>query len=252
MIAILSDIHGNLEALEAVLTDIQQKNIEAIYCLGDLIGYGPDPLPCIELAMHWPVVLQGNADKAALIDEVQPGFWGSRHANQTFARFREQLELHPQRDKLRQFLTQRPMQYSSHDAHFVHANLHFPAEYDFLFPEDIYVPSKLNSLAELFDRICFCGHSHIPGIFSCNRSQEWVYFAPEENDHFYVVHGKKIICNVGSVGQPRDGNPDACYVLWENDFISFRRIPYDREKTIAKIIAAGDNHMDGDRYRYGR
>src|SRR5947208_1221672 len=68
MKAILSDIHGNLEALQAVLQDIALHNVEAIYCLGDLVGYGPNPRECLDLAMHWSVVLRGNHDQAALFD----------------------------------------------------------------------------------------------------------------------------------------------------------------------------------------
>jgi predicted phosphodiesterase len=103
MIAIISDIHGNLEALEAVLSDVGKQGVSDIYCLGDLVGYGPDPLPCIELAMSWRIVLQGNFDKASLVADDLPGFAGARRARKTILRFREQLELHPNRKAIQQF-----------------------------------------------------------------------------------------------------------------------------------------------------
>lgn len=251
MIAILSDIHGNLEALVAVLADIAQQNVDSIYCLGDLVGYGPDPLPCIDIAMSWQLVLQGEFDNTALGADDLPGFAAAIHARKTLLRFREQLSSHPYRDAIRKFMMERPERFVAAGVHFVHGTLRDPL-YEYLFPEAIYEPKKLNAISELFESLCFCGHTHIPGVFHRDDAGDWEYLSQPEIDGKYKLHHAKTICNVGSVGQPRDEDVNACYVLWDNDHIEFRRIPYDIERTIAKINADDDDDSHGNRYRWGR
>ena len=251
MIAILSDIHGNLEALDAVLCDIRKQEVDSIYCLGDLVGYGPDPLPCIELAMNWKIVLQGHCDKSSLGSDDLPEFAAARHARKTILRFREQLWSHPKRDAIRQFMADRPVRFADSDAQFVHGTLRDPLN-EYLFPESIYDHTKMNAIGKLVESLCFCGHSHIAGVFSFKDENRWDYLSQNEIDGHYSVPKSKTICNVGSVGQPRDEDINACYVLWDRQSIKFRRIPYDIDRTIAKIKADCDDDIDGDRYRYGR
>ena len=250
MIAVLSDIHGNLEALQAVLSEIERQDVDAIYCLGDLIGYGPDPLPCIEIAMKWEVVLQGHFDQSSLGEDDLPGFAAARHARKTILRFREQLKSHPRRQAIWEFMKERPERFTNGGAQFVHGTLRDPL-HEYLFPESIHDQSKLDSISELVDSLCFCGHSHIAGIFAHDQQSGWHYLPQNEVAGKYLIQKSKTICNVGSVGQPRDEDTNACYVLWDNQTIEFRRVPYDIELTIAKIKADSDDDMDGDRYRYG-
>ena len=115
MIAILSDIHGNLEAMEAVLHDAAMFDVHAIYCLGDIIGYGPDPIPCVQRAMKWDVVLQGNFDKAVLGDDDLPG-WSAVHARNTILRFRSQLSQQTDWSIITEFLTSLPSYFAATDA----------------------------------------------------------------------------------------------------------------------------------------
>ena len=250
MIAILSDIHGNLEALEAVLADMERNRVEDIYCLGDLIGYGPDPLPCIERAMSWKLALQSHFDKSSLGNDDLPGFVGARHARKTILRFREQLKFHPNRDVIQRFMSERPEGFANPDAQFVHGTLRDPLN-EYLFPEAIYDQARLNEIGARIDKLCFCGHSHIAGIFTSSKNG-WDYRPQSNLNCAYSIGESKTICNVGSVGQPRDEDVRACYVLWGNNKIDFRRVPYDIEKTIAKIKANADEDVDGDRYRFGR
>jgi diadenosine tetraphosphatase ApaH/serine/threonine PP2A family protein phosphatase len=108
-------------------------------------------------------------------------------------------------------------------------------------------------IASLFDSLCFCGHTHIPDIFHRSSSRDrWDYTTPEECDYQYAIAGEKLICNVGSVGQPRDGDSRASYVLFAPDRIYFRRVEYDIDRTIRKMRDAGDDDFGGQRLREGR
>jgi diadenosine tetraphosphatase ApaH/serine/threonine PP2A family protein phosphatase len=124
---------------------------------------------------------------------------------------------------------------------------------EYVFPEDIYNDRKMGRLGEAFGGVCFNGHTHIPGIFVEEAVGRWQFVSPEDCRTGYRLDGRKVICNVGSVGQPRDGDRRACYVLFDGDSISFRRVEYDFETTIAKIYAVPqlDNFL-GDRLRQGR
>lgn len=199
MIAILSDIHGNLEAMEAVLRDAAAFDVHAIYCLGDIVGYGPDPIPCIRRAMKWDLVLKGNFDEAGLGDDDLPG-WSSMEARRTILRFRSQLSQQSDRGAITEFLSSLPSHYAKAEAVYVHGT---PRNhlYEYLFPEDIYNERKMNAVAALFGSLCFCGHTHIPGIFRHNMSGNcWEYVTPEECGYKYPIAQEKLICNVGSVG----------------------------------------------------
>lgn len=250
MIAIVSDIHGNLEALQAVLQDMAGFDVDAIYCLGDVVGYGPDPLPCVELAMEWDLVLQGNYDKAALGDDDLSG-WTAAEARRTVLRFRSQLARHDDRDAITEFLGSRPSCLAAADTFYVHGtprnHLH-----EYLFPEDVYNTRKMDSIASHFESLCFCGHTHVPGLFRPNQSREfWEFLSPAECDSLYSITGDKLICNVGSVGQPRD-DPRASYVLFAPGIICFRRVEYDVERTIQKLRDEDDDGFCGQRVSAGR
>ena len=103
-----------------------------------------------------------------------------------------------------------------------------------MFPEDIYNSRKMERIGALFDRVCFCGHTHVPGVFIERASGEWEFIHPKDCENGFAVGGCKLICNVGSVGQPRDGDDRACYALFDGERIWFRRVDYDLETTIRK------------------
>ena len=246
--AILSDIHGNLEALEAVLGDIQTQGVSVIHCLGDIIGYGPNPLECIDRAMEFDLCILGNHDQAAIFDPE--GF--SSGAQKAIFWTRQQLETGSSDSvatlKRWNFLADTPWTHRDGDVLYVHGSARNPLN-EYVFPEDIHNSTKLKKIFDLVTQYCFQGHTHIPGVFT----EEMQFHPPASLDYRYELGKDKTLINVGSVGQPRDGNPSASYVILEDRQIEFRRVDYDFETTIQKIqdITELDNFL-GSRLREGR
>ncbi|MCB0116423.1 MAG: metallophosphoesterase family protein, partial [Caldilineaceae bacterium] len=241
------DIHGNLEALTAVLQDIQDQGITSVYCLGDVIGYGPNPRECIDLVMQMDRCILGNHDQAALFDPE--GF--SSGAERAIFWTRGQLEAagnSPENAARWKFLCELPRQYHEDETAFVHGSARNPLM-EYVFPEDIHNPGKLQRIFAMIRRHCFQGHTHVPGVFT----EAGRFFRPSEIQQRFELTSTKAMINVGSVGQPRDGNPEASYVVLEDNTVLFRRVPYPLEQTIAKVhaIAELDNFL-GDRLREGR
>lgn len=270
--ALISDIHGNLEALEIVLADIESQGITEIICLGDIIGYGPNPRECIDRVMeHCGVALLGNHDQGALFDP--DGF--NVGAERAIFWTREQLESPHDRsnnEKRWEFLGDLPRTHRLGPFLFVHGSPRNPLS-EYIFPEDIYNQRKMERLFQLVEKYCFQGHTHVPGVFT----EGYQFFSPEEIDHEYTLGDGKVMINVGSVGQPRDGDNRACYVILDdgrsaresfetviydvNDEaptsgpirVTFRRLAYDFESTIKKIYAVPElEPFLGDRLRQGR
>lgn len=254
MKAFISDIHGNLEALTAVLEDIKKHDVEAVYCLGDIVGYGPNPRECIDLVMDCKVTLLGNHDQGAMFDP--DGF--NPQAERAIFWTREQLESPIDKSDKREarwdFLAERPRIHREDALIFVHGSIRNPLN-EYVFPEDIYNQKKMDRIFALVDRYCFQGHTHVPGIFtlSANGETGYHFYSPEEIDYHYELDDRKTLCNVGSVGQPRDGDWRACYVLFDGKTIQYRRVEYDVETTIRKIYEIDDlDNFLGDRLRDGR
>jgi diadenosine tetraphosphatase ApaH/serine/threonine PP2A family protein phosphatase len=150
------------------------------------------------------------------------------------------------------FLAGLPRSHREGDVLYVHGS---PRNHlnEYVFPEDIYNERKMERLGEMFDRVCFNGHTHVPGVFVERGPGKWDFVAPEECEAGFPVGGHRVICNVGSVGQPRDGDWRACYVLFDQTRIWFRRVAYDVETTIRKIHAIPElENFFGDRLRDGR
>lgn len=246
--ALISDIHSNLEALEAVLADIRAQGITEIYCLGDIIGYGPNPCECIDLVMKCDLCLLGNHDQGALFDPE--GF--NSGAERAIFWTRDQLENSRDSAEVRQrrwdFLGELPRSKRENGVLYVHGSARNPLN-EYVFPEDIYNQRKMEKLFSLIERHCFQGHTHVPGVFTESLS----FYSPEEIHYEYRLGGQKTMINVGSVGQPRDNDPRACYVVLEDEVVRFRRVDYPFEKTIQKIyeIPELDNFL-GDRLRDGK
>lgn len=246
--AILSDVHANLEALEAVLGDIQSQGIGAIYCLGDIVGYGPNPCECVDYARTFRACVLGNHDQGALFDPE--GF--SSGAERAIFWTRERLEewgADPEQQLRRwEFLCELPRQIQDGEFLFVHGSPRNPLN-EYVFPEDIYNPRKLARVFNLVPGTCFQGHTHVPGVFA----EDCRFLYPSEIGNRYRLNEHKAMINVGSVGQPRDGNPQASYVVVRGDLVEFRRVSYPLERTIEKIYAITelDNFL-GDRLREGR
>ncbi len=245
--AIISDIHSNLEALLAVLADIKEQAVDEIICLGDIIGYGPNPRECIDLVMDAKVCVLGNHDRGALFDPE--GF--SSGAERAIFWTREQIEnatADPANTARWDFLCELPRQHREGETLFVHGSARNPLS-EYVFPEDIYNSRKIERLFSVIQRYCFQGHTHVPGVFTF----QFEFYRPEDIGYQYQLGKDKVMINVGSVGQPRDGDPRACYVILEDGVVRFRRIDYPKDQTIQRIyeIPELDNFL-GDRLREGR
>jgi diadenosine tetraphosphatase ApaH/serine/threonine PP2A family protein phosphatase len=232
MIAVVSDIHGNLEALEAVYADIVAKKVESIFCLGDVIGYGPDPRACLDRAIQFDFTIMGNHDHAVL---MEPSGFNTPAENAVFWT-RQQLETEPD-EKLRrarwEFLARLEEFREKEKVLFVHGSPRRPM-HEYLFPDE--PETNLNRLSEalgMVKHVCFVGHTHLPGLFT----ETYEFKAPSQLGHRYTIGDRKAIINVGSVGQPRDLDPRACYVTVDGREIRWHRIPYDNKTTMEKIMA---------------
>ena len=238
--ALISDIHGNLEALDAVLGDIEAQRVNEIFCLGDVVGYGPNPRECIDRVMKTcRVTLLGNHDQGALSDPARSET--SSQLNDPGDQAANEIR--------KSFLMHLPLTYEIGPYLFVHGSPRNPLS-EYVFPEDIYNHRKMERLFSLVAHYCFQGHTHVPGIIT----EGFEHFAPDEIDGEFSLDARKLMINVGSVGQPRDGDPRACYVILDDgpNFdvnngagkdgmpissprLTFRRVPYDFEATIRKI-----------------
>ncbi|MCR9293439.1 MAG: metallophosphoesterase [bacterium] len=245
--AIISDIHGNLEALKTVLEDIQSQNCDQVVCLGDVIGYGPEPLACVDLVKKLDACILGNHDLAALFDPE--GF--SNTAEQAILWTRKQMESGDSQAACLErlaFLAHMPRTRREGNLMFVHGSVRNPIN-EYVFPEDIYNRRKMDKLFSMIHKYCFQGHTHVPGVFT----SEMTFLRPDDIDFRYQLTDEKAMINVGSVGQPRDGDWRSCYVIVEEPWVTFRRIEYDVEVTIRRIHEIDElDPFLGDRLRDGR
>lgn len=248
MRALVSDIHSNLEAFRAVLDDIQAQGVTEIHCLGDIIGYGPNPRECLDLARQFPVCILGNHDHAALYEPE------NFHAGAARAILWTRQQLDNGRDAGQtsqrwEFLSELGQKMERNGVLYVHGSPRRPLS-EYVFPEDIFNQPKMARLFELITHVCFEGHTHVPGVFT----EDLDFFPPEGLDYRYrLERGQRAIINIGSVGQPRDRDPRASYVLFDGETVRWRRVPYDFEATAAKIYAIEQlENFFGDRLREGR
>ncbi len=249
--ALISDIHSNLEALTTVLGDIAKQKIDRIVCLGDIVGYGPNPCECLDLIIDKAdLTILGNHDQAALFDP--DGF--NPVALKAIYWTRDVLDHAPGRasvvNRRWDFLSELPKKRQEGDILFVHGSPRDPTN-EYVFPETIYDQNRMKILFDQIKHLSFQGHTHMPGVFTTDGE----FVSPEECNYKYQYGDEKIMVNVGSVGQPRDEDPRACYVVLDDrkQEIEFRRLEYDLESTIQKIYDIPDlDDMLGDRLRGGR
>ncbi len=249
--AVISDIHGNLEALLAVLKDIDQQTVDHIICLGDIIGYGPNPCECLDLVIRRAQrTILGNHDQAALFDPE--GF--NPVALQAIYWTRDSLDNGPggndQVNRRWDFLGELPRYFTDGIWMFVHGSPRDPTN-EYVFPEYIFDQRKMEALFGKVDQYCFMGHTHLPGVFTTSCE----FITPDQCDHVFKLTHEKVLVNVGSVGQPRDDDNRSCYVIIDDaaETVTYRRVEYDFEKTAAKIYAEPElADMLGDRLKHGR
>ena len=255
-IAVISDIHGNLEALTAVLADIDRQGIATILCLGDVVGYGPQPAECLDLVLtRCAASLMGNHDFAVMYEphNFNIGAEGACYWS------RQELENEPDkaaRDKRWGFLGSLPVTQTLPAERspvglltLVHGSPRRPVN-EYVFPDDVYNnPNKLRGLFERVEHLCLIGHTHVPGVFL----EAPDFYSPDELGGVYEADEHKGLINVGSVGQPRDRDPRASYVVLADGAVRFLRVSYDVEATVTKVHAIADlDDYLGNRLREGR
>lgn len=226
MIALISDIHGNYPALEAVLADIDgQGSVDRIYCLGDVVGYGPHPVECLErTAEVASLILLGNHEHAVLHG---PYLFNPR-ARKAIEWTKEQLQTKvsaSRRKAMWDLLENLPVRHDIENVLLVHGSPRDPTM-EYVLESDLWEgadPTKMDEIFASFERLCFVGHSHRPGVFTADRA----FLASRDLPDGYDVSDGHYLINVGSVGQPRDRDPRACYVLYTGDAVYFRRVEYD-------------------------
>ncbi|MBN2181427.1 MAG: metallophosphoesterase [Sedimentisphaerales bacterium] len=258
MFAVVSDIHSNLEALSVVLTDIEKRGIKTIYCLGDVVGYGPNPRECLDLVIEktkWCVL--GNHDYAIFYEPTNFNF-GAEQASFWSREVLESEDDADSRNKRWNFLGKLPMRrtlkYKNASnfafVDFVHASPRRPIN-EYIFPDDVYNnPLKVRMLFERVKHICFVGHTHMPGVF---LDEPDFYLPAELGDSYPIISDEKAIINIGSVGQPRDKDNRASYVFVKDNKVEFVRLDYDYQTTMKKIRAISQlDDFHADRLQNGR
>jgi predicted phosphodiesterase len=228
-IAVISDIHANLEALEAVLAHIDQRGITRIICLGDLVGYGPNPQEVVQRVRERSILsVVGNHEMGVLSDRSLSWFNPKTRAN--VLRMREMLSA----DSMA-FLATLPKSLILDNALFVHG---FPPRSPFVYLFQIQGETLAKRLAGLRHSPAFVGHTHELVLEGLNKGKVESRILSRG---IVTLKWKQCIVNVGSVGQPRDGEPSAKYVIWDKKTSSIEVcfVPYDAHVTAAKIKALG-------------
>jgi diadenosine tetraphosphatase ApaH/serine/threonine PP2A family protein phosphatase len=224
--AIISDVHANLEALQAVLKKIGSLGVDKLFCLGDIVGYGANPNECAELVREKTHgALCGNHDHAA-VGETSIEYFNS------YARAAILWTMGVLKPDCREFLRSLPFTTSTDDAFLVHSTPSEPGRWNYVFE----VNEALDEFNAFEQKVCFIGHSHF-ALFFIKEGRSCKVALPRtftfENDTRYIV-------NVGSVGQPRDGLPTACFVTYDvpDEVVQFHRVEYDLSLAYQKIVKA--------------
>lgn len=230
-IAVLSDVHANLTALTAALDEIRRRGADAVVCLGDIVGYGPEPEACVDLIRETCThTVLGNHDAAV----------AREHAVGALPRDgQEAAQLHRTllRDDQIEWLAELPLTATAYGATFVHASPDRPETWTRL--------QSFRTIQAQFDAfstdICFVGHSHRPAVASSSMGVH------------KVRRGHRFIVDVGSIGQPRDRDPRLSFALYDDFAFSVEmvRLHYDHTKTAARIVESGLPASLGDRLRRG-
>jgi predicted phosphodiesterase len=239
--AIFGDIHGNLEALDAVLNSLDKEKPDHYICVGDIVGYGANPCECIKRiqALKNCTIVAGNHDYAA-VGILNTDFFNG-YAREAILWTSQQLSA----DEI-EFLRRLKLVNKVNNITTVHSTLNIPEVFGYIQTSyDLQM-----SFMKMETPICFIGHSHVPIIFSLSR--DTISLLPEPTVQI-DLSGKTLV-NIGSVGQSRDGNPQACFGIYDEDkaTLYMKRIDYTLEKTIDKIKRAGLPEILGERLRCGQ
>jgi len=226
-VALISDVHGNLEALESVLRDMEKQGVEKIHFLGDSVGYGANPNECVKLInKHCDIKLLGNHDYAAMGLESTENF---NHLAQASIDWTQE-KIKP---KTITILSDFEMEAVFLDYFLVHSSPGHPEKWRYILNPD----HATIAFEEFSQSVCFVGHSHLPTYFELGTTG---LVMQRTKDKIELKKDKRYIVNIGSVGQPRDNDPRACYVMIEtdNNTVNYQRVEYDIQKTQGKMRKA--------------
>ena len=242
ILAVFGDVHANFEALQAVLADMNAQAISHRVCLGDIVGYAASPVQCLEsvIGLGCPVV-QGNHDEAAAEDFALDDMGGMAQRGVEFARRKLSRAQ-------RAYLARLPLTLSNGNCQFVHASLSAPGDWQYTdHEEEVHEHFQAQTMP-----LCFCGHTHKPTLWHLDDSGDITSWHGQ--GCFQLPKGGKMLVDVGSVGQPRDINPDACYVIYDpqGHWVEFRRVAYDIDRTRQKIVRAKLPKHAAERLSLGR
>ena len=241
-IALISDIHSNLEALESVLREIEKQKPDKIVCLGDVVGYGANPNECCELVRRYcDICLLGNHD-AAVCGKTDTSYF-VEHARISAEWTKRELS-----DENIEWLSSLPYTWSFENLLFSHSAPHSPEEWIYLVDVDTawWVIRYIKSLGM---KACFVGHAHITWFFATTKDGR---FAVENKQKFHLDEYDTLAINVGSVGQPRDRDPRAAFSILEDGEYKVFRVEYDIETASRKIVQAGLPEILAQRLFVGR
>ena len=260
--AVISDIHGNLDALDVVFADIDRRGIERTVCLGDIIGYGPDPVACLDrVRERCAFAMMGNHDFAVLYEPTSFNTSAEQAAFWTRRQFEAEPDEHLRRARW-EYLGNLSIRRWEKGSMMVHASPRRPIN-EYVFPDDVLTaPGKMEQIFARFDTRCFCGHTHVTGVFT----DEPDFYPPEDLGGPYVFsETEKCIVNPGSVGQPRDRDPRSSYAVVYEDGeaggdgksgparVEFVRLEYDIQAVVEKVEQVADlSDFLGQRLLEGR
>jgi predicted phosphodiesterase len=238
-IGIFSDIHANLQAFQSVLAALRAESTDAIFCCGDIVGYGANPNECIEIVrdLSCPVIA-GNHDHAALM--LTDISYFNDVAKAAVLWTKDILTI-----ANAEFLKNLPLVHADEDFFFVHASPRSPQEWNYV----LTMGDARLSFEYFQERFCFIGHSHQPFIIENSDDSLFCAIRPE----LEIKKHSRYLVNVGSVGQPRDQNPNACYAICdlEHHSLDIKRVKYDIAAAQNAIIDAGLPRELADRLSYG-
>jgi len=246
-IAIVSDIHANIDALSAVLKDIAEQRCFSIFCLGDTIGYGPEPAACVQYMREYaPINLMGNHE--AMFLATQPKGKKSLKPDE-LGDLWPPLELcHRQLGaKEAKWIAELPLVVPVSEMELVHGSLHEPPTFGYIINNSL----AKEHFAQQKTRVSFYGHTHIPSVWE-EKGKKITRHKPGE-DAVALNPDCRYAIGVGSVGQPRDDDPRACYIIYYpgSERVEFRRISYDIKKAQARFLEAGLSDFDAERIAMG-
>lgn len=247
--AILSDIHANWEALLAVREELRKDGIADadVINLGDIIGYGAGPRECLKEVMGFGLNLLGNHEEAVLFYPEDLSPTARRAADWTKAELNSRKHPREETERLWDFIAGLDPQATRGQTLYIHASPRH-ATRDYVFPSDAKDDDKRKEIFAGVPKWGFNGHTHVPGVLT--ESGHWL--KPEEIDFRIKLGWEKCLINVGSVGQPRDSDSRASYVIVDGEEVRFRRVAYDVQRAMERIQKSGLPSKLAERLKLGR